>query len=539
MISINDDLKIYFPLKFKPREQQIEVLNMIKSSINNSKKFILLNAPTGSGKSYVAVMFMNWYLNYINSGAKFDIITNSKILQQQYNDEFNFICDLRGQSNYHCNKHNTDCRTGRELDKALKQPHCGDCPYDISKEIWSNGQASLTNFHLYNSFTFFVPTTMVKRASNVLIVDEAHDFESVFCDFISVKLSSRIFKNYGMEERDIERYSHKLSNIKTPFSFINFISNDFLPYIMGLKEQFEDMLSEATQAKIRQIYAGFIEYIDGAGERLGNLIKDYEKNSDNWALDITRSKTLETELTIQPIWGNVYLNEMIWDKYDHVIFMSGSILDKDMFTYINGFDQKLTDYYEVDSTFSVNNRPLYFYKAGKMTYDQRESTFQNQVPVIEKILKKYKDSRGVIHTTNYEIAKWVDESIKDKRLIFHDSENRENQLNLMKKRKNGIIVSPSMVSGISLDDELSRFQIILKVPYPNISSNKVKSRQKTNKKWYTWRTIVDIIQAYGRSTRSDTDWSHTYILDSSFGDLLRMNRDMFPKYFIDAIKLLR
>jgi Rad3-related DNA helicase len=539
MISINDDLKIYFPLKFKPREQQIEVLNMIKSSINNSKKFILLNAPTGSGKSYVAVMFMNWYLNYINSGAKFDIITNSKILQQQYNDEFNFICDLRGQSNYHCNKHNTDCRTGRELDKALKQPHCGDCPYDIAKEIWSNGQASLTNFHLYNSFTFFVPTTMVKRASNVLIVDEAHDFESVFCDFISVKLSSRIFKNYGMEERDIERYSHKLSNIKTPFSFINFISNDFLPYIMGLKEQFEDMLSEATQAKIRQIYAGFIEYIDGAGERLGNLIKDYEKNSDNWALDITRSKTLETELTMQPIWGNVYLNEMIWDKYDHVIFMSGSILDKDMFTYINGFDQKLTDYYEVDSTFSVNNRPLYFYKAGKMTYDQRESTFQNQVPVIEKILKKYKDSRGVIHTTNYEIAKWVDESIKDKRLIFHDSENRENQLNLMKKRKNGIIVSPSMVSGISLDDELSRFQIILKVPYPNISSNKVKSRQKTNKKWYTWRTIVDIIQAYGRSTRSDTDWSHTYILDSSFGDLLRMNRDMFPKYFIDAIKLLR
>ncbi len=204
MISINDDLKIYFPLKFKPREQQVEVLNMIKSSINNGKKFILLNAPTGSGKSYVAVMFMNWYLNYINSGAKFDIITNSKILQQQYNDEFNFICDLRGQSNYHCNKHNTDCRTGRELDKALKQPHCGACPYDTAKEIWSNGQASLTNFHLYNSFTFFVPTTMVKRGSNVLIVDEAHDFESVFCDFISVKLSPRIFKNYGMEERDIE-----------------------------------------------------------------------------------------------------------------------------------------------------------------------------------------------------------------------------------------------------------------------------------------------------------------------------------------------
>jgi len=539
MISIDDELKIYLPLKFKPREQQVEVLNMMKNTINNGKKFILLNAPTGSGKSYVAIMFMNWYLNYVNSGAKFDIITNSKLLQQQYNDEFDFIQDLRGQSNYKCNKYNTDCRTGKELDKATKQPPCGYCPYDIAKEAWTKGQASLTNFHLYNSFSFFVPSTMVKRAANVLIVDEAHDFESVFCDFITVKLSPRILKNYGMENRTIELYEKKLSRIKTPDGFINFISGDFLPYIIDLRQEFDDMLKDATEPKIRQIYAGYTEYIDGAEERLSNLIKDYEANEDNWVLDITKTKTNETELTMQPIWGNLYLDKFIWSNYDHVIFMSGSILDKEMFTYINGFDADLTDYYEVESTFPVVNRPLYFYRAGKMTYANRETTFQNQIPVIEKIMKKYKESRGIIHTTNYEISKWLEDSINDRRLIFHDSENREDQLNLMKKRKNGIIVSPSMVSGISLDDELSRFQVIMKVPYPNISSNKVKARQNTNKKWYTWRTIVDIVQAYGRSTRSDTDWSHTYILDSSFGDLLKMNKNMFPTYFIRAIKLLK
>lgn len=527
------------PLKFKPRDQQVEVLNMMKNTINNAKKFILLNAPTGSGKSYVAIMFMNWYLNYVNSGAKFDIITNSKLLQQQYNDEFDFICDLRGQSNYHCIKYNTDCRTGKELDKATKQLPCGSCPYDAAKEIWSKGQVSLTNFHLYNSFSFFVPSVMAKRSANVLIVDEAHDFESVFCDFISVKLSPRILKNYGMEARTIELYEKKLARIKTPDGFIHFISDDFLPYIIDLRQEFDDMLKDSTEPKIRQIYANFIEYIDGAEERLSNLLKDYDVNEDNWALDITKTKSNETELTMQPIWGNVYLDKIIWSKYDHVIFMSGSILDKDMFTYLNGFDVELTDYYEVDSTFPVNNRPLYFYKAGKMTYDQRENTFQNQLPVIEKIIKKYKDSRGIIHTTNYEIAKWLEKGIDNKRLIYHDSDNREEQLKKMKKRKDGIMVSPSMVSGISLDDELSRFQVIMKVPYPNISSNKIKSRQTANKKWYTWRTIVDIVQAYGRSTRSETDWSHTYILDSSFADLLRMNKDMFPKYFIKAIKLLK
>jgi len=539
MITIDDELKIYFPLKFKPRPQQIEVFNLVKKSINNGKKFVLLNSPTGSGKSYLAMMFMNWYRNYVDSSSKFDIITNSKILQQQYKDEFDFICDLRGQSNYKCHRHNTDCRTGKELNKALKQMPCGACPYTEAKDKWMEGEVSLANFHLFNSFAFYVPGILEERSANVLIVDEAHDFESVFCDFISVKLSPRILKNYGMDEHDIQLYVGKLNNVKTAGGFINFISNDFIPYISELRQNFADMIGDAASDKIKQIYTGFITYIDSAEEKLNGLLRDFELNEYNWTLDITKSKNHEIELNMQPIWGHVYLNEVIWDKYDHVIFMSGSILDKNMFSYLNGFDEKLTDYYDVESTFPVKNRPLYYVPTGKMTYNQKEATFKYQVEVINKILKKYKDERGIIHTTNYELAKWLGDAIKDKRLIYHETENREEQLNKMKRKKNGIIVSPSMVSGISMDDDLSRFQILMKVPYPNISSNKIKARQNSNKKWYAWRTVVDIVQAYGRSTRSDTDWSHTYILDSSFGDLLKFNRNLMPSYFIEAIKILR
>ncbi len=539
MISIDEELKIYYPLKFKPRDQQIEIFNLTKESINNGKKFVLLNAPTGSGKSYFAMMFMNWYKNYVNTSAKFDIITNSKLLQQQYKDEFDIIKDLRGQSNYKCARHHTDCRTGKELNKAAKQMPCGSCPYDAARDAWIDGDVSLTNFHLFNSFAFFVQSVLIERGANVLIVDEAHDFESVFCDFISVKLSPRILKNYGIEQQMIEVYERKFSDIKTAGNFINFISNDFIPYIAEVRQQFEDSLNDAPNEKLKQVYVGYIDNIDTAVEKFDGLLKDFEKNEYNWTLDITKSKTNEVELNMQPIWGNVYLDDVIWSMYDHVIFMSGSILDKNMFSYLNGFDEELTDYYEVDSTFPVANRPLYYVQSGKMTYDQREATFKKQVLVIEKILKKYKDNRGIIHTTNYEIAKWLHDAVKDKRLIFHETENREEQLDKMKKKKNGIIVSPSMVSGISMDEDLSRFQVLMKVPYPNISSNKVKARQASNKKWYTWRTIVDIVQAYGRSTRSETDWSHTFILDSSFGDLLKFNRKMMPKYFVDAIKILR
>ena len=539
MIQIEQDLNIYFPLKFKPREQQIDMLNFTKKSINNGKKFILLNAATGSGKSYYTIMVSNWYKTYVNKSAKFDIITNSKILQEQYKKEFDFINDLRGQSNYKCDRHNTDCRTGKELNKATKQMPCGNCPYDADKKAWVGGDISLTNFHLFNSFAFFVPETMEERSANVLFIDESHSLEEVFCDFISVKLSPRILKSYGMEDQNIEIYDRKLKDIKTAGGFISFIERDFIPYINELRQNFEDSLADAPNDKLKQIYIGFINYIDSAEKNLQGLLEDFEKNEYNWTLDITKSKNGDIELIMQPIWGNVYLNDIIWEKYDHVIFMSGSILDKNMFSFLNGFDETLTDYYEVDSTFPVANRPLYYYQAGKMTYNEKSETFKEQIKVIEKILKKYKNERGIIHTTNYELANWIERDIKDKRLIYHETENRGEQLDKMKKKKNGIIVSPSMVSGISLDDDLSRFQIMMKVPYPNISSNKVKARQAANKKWYAWRTIVDIVQAYGRSTRSDTDWSHTYMLDSSFGDLLKFNRKLMPGYFIDAIKILK
>ena len=95
-----------------------------------------------------------------------------------------------------------------------------------------------------------------------------------------------------------------------------------------------------------------------------------------------------------------------------------------------------------------------------------------------------------------------------------------------------------MTTGISLDDDLSRFQILLKVPYPNISSNKIKARQKSNKKWYDWQTCVDIIQAYGRIIRSECDYGDTFILDSCFSDILKKT-NYFPRWFTDAIKILK
>jgi ATP-dependent DNA helicase DinG len=539
MINIDDKITIHFPMEMKPRKQQIDLLQKCKNTINHGKKFILINAPTGSGKSYFAVMFSNWYKNYVDEDAKIDIITNSKLLQEQYKESFDYINVLKGQSNYQCVRNNGNCQEGKELNTILKQEKCTSCPYDFAKLSWIDGEIGITNFHMFNSLSMYQKGTIDSKKSNVLIIDEAHDFESVFCDFLSTKLSEKLLKKYGMDAVQCEFYQQKFIKITSITQFMVFLENDFLPKVTELNSKFESLVTNASKEEMKE-YFKYFSYTESQINKFETILDKYKNDPLNWSLDRIYDKEKNLELLIEPIWGYDYLNEYIWGNYDHVIFMSGSILDREMFSYINGLPLELTDYYELQSNFAIKNRPIYYIKnIGKMTYTTKELTFQNQVPIIEKILKKYNDKNGIIHTINYELSDWVTRSILDSRLIRHESDNREDVYKQFKnKGTNSVLISPSMMSGISLDDDLSRFQIIMKVPYPNISSNKIKARQRSYKKWYDWKTCVDILQMAGRSVRSETDWADTFILDSSFSDILK-NTSFFPRWFTDSIIVLK
>ena len=179
-------------------------------------------------------------------------------------------------------------------------------------------------------------------------------------------------------------------------------------------------------------------------------------------------------------------------------------------------------------------------KLGKMSFYSKEETFKNQIPWIKKILAKYKNKKGIIHCNTYEIAEWVKENIQDNRLLFHDNENRDEILQRHIQSKDPtVIVSPSLTSGIDLKDSLAEFSIILKIPYPSLASRKTVARNKTNSKVYALCTIQELIQTAGRGVRHDNDHCDTFILDSNFSDLLKYSSDMIPRYFTEAIKVLK
>ena len=248
-------------------------------------------------------------------------------------------------------------------------------------------------------------------------------------------------------------------------------------------------------------------------------------------------KLRQKELSLEPIWAYDYLDKYVFSKYDMVFLMSGTILDKNLFCQLNGLDVSKAVYYSIESPFPLKNRPIYYMPVGKMSFKQKEETFERYIPYIKKLLDKYSTSKGVIHTNSFELSNWIQKSIKDKRLIFHDSTNKDEMLRMHCESKlPTVIVSPSMDTGVSFDDDLARFQIIAKVPYPTLGSQKNKMRQINNPDWYAWKTVSGIIQMSGRPVRSNRDYADTIIIDGSFGDVMKHSSHFLPNWIQNAIK---
>jgi hypothetical protein len=103
--------------------------------------------------------------------AKVDIITNSKILQDQYSGTYESISDLKGKENYECESYACSCSQGAEFNR-LNKTTCESCPYNSSRESFISGGISLTNFYLYILYAIYNPKLLESRDARVLIVDE-------------------------------------------------------------------------------------------------------------------------------------------------------------------------------------------------------------------------------------------------------------------------------------------------------------------------------------------------------------------------------
>jgi Rad3-related DNA helicase len=175
-----------------------------------------------------------------------------------------------------------------------------------------------------------------------------------------------------------------------------------------------------------------------------------------------------------------------------------------------------------------------------MNFQNKASTLPKIADALDKLLRARPDVKGLIHTNSYEMNRLLTQALvaagHGLRIVTHGAGGAEAAIerHIMSGAPT-VLCSPAMTEGLDLRDGLSRFQVIVKVPYPPFTDPYVAARRLLDKSWYSWQTAMRLIQATGRSVRSETDFAETYIVDSSFGKFRRLNQRLLPVWWRAAV----
>jgi len=557
------------------RPNQKKVLNEVDQALKSGFKFIFLEAPTGFGKSAVAITLSR----FLGSSH---LCTSTKDLQNQYSRDFPYLYEVKGRNNFPCIvKEDMGVNESCEYGPCLKDEDY-DClyktrlsDYEVSSEgtIYENidiNKYALKKYHdkakqhsqlvridwkpctyyhqkwismksshtIYN-YKYFLSDLFFSSGINkrkLLILDEAHTLES--------EISS--FKNFILNKDNINRFFPKLNLPENkPFDIETHID-----FCTNLKKQFSDFIDSAerlienskTKRDINITDRNLIDAI-AYEKNLSLFLEDLQYNKDNWLVtNIIKSDRDNkiTKIKIEPLDVSNYFKD-IFDKGMISLLMSATILSKDNLCNSIGLKNDKVKFIKVEeSEFSIENRPIYLMNVAWLNARTMNQSLPQISKVIDNLLSVHKNDKGIIHTTSYSQLQFIKNNISKEnssRLIESNPKIDRNEMILkhFQSIKPTVLISPSMFLGVDLKDDLSRFQIIVKVPYPDLTDKRISVLKQRNPKWYEWNTILRLVQAYGRSVRNSEDYANTYILDSNISYILKNGKDMIPKWFSEAI----
>lgn len=561
----------YFPFQHM-REKQRSVLLEIESAVKSGYRNVFLEAPTGFGKTPVAITIAR----YLGSSH---ICTATKDLQAQYRRDFPFVFEVKGRGNFPCvvkedmgldvncdygpcvQDEDYDCAfktrlldydlvgqgTAQELvrlnplaekgymdnlKKKSKLVELSWRPCHYFHQKWMGAKASHTvyNYRYFLSDIFYAGTTQKRK---LLVLDEAHRLESEVGDFRSFTVSKNTLRF--------------LPRIQMPGSAVEDVET-WIDFLLNLEDKLLKFVEQATEAiELGRVSEPYTErnLIDAISreKNLSAVLYDMRGSKKNWIVSSIQrdSDNNISRATLTPLETATYFGDII-DKGTIAFFMSATILSKDYLCKVAGIKPDAAKFIQVkESDFPVENRPIRLMNVAWLSAKTMQESMPKISKAIENIMSMHKNEKGIIHTTSYAQLQYIRDNLGREnaaRLIETGSSlDREEVIaKHAASKKPTVLISPSLHLGVDLKDDLSRFQVIVKVPYPDLTDRKVAEMKKRDPHWYTWYTVLRLAQSYGRSIRNADDFATTYILDESIGYLLRSAKDMVPKWFSEAIR---
>lgn len=520
-----------------PTPKQYEIIKKIQQAIESGYKKILLSAPTGTGKSWIAIALSL----YFRSAT---ILTSTVLLQDQYRNEFGFFNTVRGKKRFLCEQTNrvfdcthgycNDCafkpepelynivKKGTIAEKIVGQDMPRKCPYYDQIEI---GKKASFVAYSYASYLSHLLSGEEMPQRKLLVCDEAHELDEELANQLATSLSGFYGELLGVE---MPKFSVS-SNLSVVKQYVNAFSEAFKKRESVIKQCAEHSLFLQSEEHIKKHvhcmkhgiklqsscsdcnkirdyirtkeFLKCKEHVDCKFDHryinhfVLNDLKNYttkmkilqkglESADQNYIITDIQSKTQDErrgrnfdEVTIKPWHLHWFMDEMS-ANFDLSLYMSATI-NLELFCRETGFRKDEVYFINEDSNIPLENRKIVFLKTEYVEATSDTVLPDKIISQIEAILKIRPSQRGIILLTSYSQLDYIMEKIspevKPRLLPLERGQDKSEAIDVHRGTPNSVLISPGLESGVNLPDDDSRFQIIVKAPYyPTVDDLRMK-----------------------------------------------------------------
>ena len=565
-----------FGQNFNFRQNQLDAIISIIISFFTKENYII-EAPTGSGKSIIALLVADT-LNYYFGLNGYILISDLSLLDQYTRDVDTFFPDfkfLKGQDNYYCSENQLTYPFGMCSLQGLSYkdknnlPCAENCPYLLARRESIKSNVTLMTYQAWLIQRNYIPMIMCDnpeghpfKQREFTICDEAHKLAEIVQDHFTPIININ----------DCNKLSEIVQNACNEFGAQ--MSLDISASPLHYKNLIDKIFAEENNEKLYKHIREFYNAISNFGEletSIKNLVGKHDSKSPSkqqikllhaagWAKEycckiedyismigetgtwaIVKNQVNEDTIKFNCLDESYLLKEHFHYNAGNKLYMSATIGEP--INYINSISSINNRYLSIPSTFDFSKSPIFYDNEYKLSYDKKIENLPKVIKKIINIINSHKDVKGIIQTGSYSFSdslyNSVPPEIKDRLLIYNDSKHKEEQLAIFNKSNNKILIGPSLLEGIDLKDDLCRFIIVMKIPYPSLGDKFVEKKFKSNPQWYMWKTVNALIQGIGRGVRNEYDWCETYILDGTLDNILLRNRNLIPNHIISRFRHIK
>lgn len=457
-----------------PSKTLINSVYLIMSSLFiENKKYVILEAPTGSGKTIIGFMsfFVVQYLynkknNYISNKilpieSLSYFLTSAKMLQEQIDsdlDRFDFrdyIFMLKGVANYDCNLETDRLIKPYKLDfnnKEITRISYADRPCKgLSKKDRSeNPEYKICdlscNYQLARLEASTKPNTVLNYAyflnimrsdfspffSDRLITfaDEAHLIPDIVCNIFNFEfnqfLINQIFKlleeieiGYGskccitLKEKLMKCFEYFKKPLKSPSElkqYFNLIIDIRPELSFFIKEKGFETIITSVNKNIERIDELLLTYND-----FKDLIETRPQDIFFESVQIAHDKTTDAKVykhIVKDLSESEMVRKHFLTKLNKGVFMSATLGNIDEYANMMGMEKDEYVSLRLPSQFNFEKSPIFICKSSWLNYANFDKNIDKALmDTLSICLNIHPKEKGIIHTSTFKISNLLKEKI--------------------------------------------------------------------------------------------------------------------------------